>query len=427
MIIKAPEKRDIIRLCFILYCLLLSCNLLKEILILYNNHFYYKTNFLHWGFADLLINYDAGFIRRGIIGEMLQFLHNSTGADLGIMIHTLEIASTIALIVLVFALFVRKKLSLLILPTVCVLGSMSIYSIPAFRRDALMLLTIFSALYFYCKYNNGHRIAYYILFLTSSIFVILMQEASFFCFVPFIFLHKYLSFDSKGGKRKFINSIIFLLPTIIAMGAVCLFKGDTETANVIWASWQPAFVEYYGTQLPMSEAVDALTWETLPTMDYHFTTNYRGRVYRHIPKLFAWIAIYLSTFYLCANVNKVRLCKYEDKQDNYTFLTSVLILQFMSLLPMFTVLSCDLGRIVLYWTVTSFFIYALFSEITIPVITSLSNKINSLFNNGILSSKYLYLFLSLTIICPLVAFPIPDALRTSVIGNIYYLVQHYIL
>lgn len=420
------KSTSLIKTGFILYCIILSVQLITKNASTFNNTIVYEHYFTGWNYADWLINYESGFVRRGMLGEVILSLYEVTGVDVALMIHIIVIITTLLLITTVIYIFYKKKLSMFILPTIVMLGSFVINDINSFRRDALMLLLIFIILYIYKRYTDCRNAAYYILFSVLGIATLLMHEGSFFCFVPFLLLHR--CFSKKNNVFGSItNSLAFVLPLIITMGVVCLFKGDTETANAIWASWQPAFVEYYGTQLPMSEAVNALTWETLPTMDYHFTTNYRGRVYRYIPKLFAWIAIYLSTFYLCANVNSVKMFCYEDKKTNYTSLTSILIIQFISLLPMFTVLSCDLGRIILYWTLTSFFIFFFFGneeeKYSPRCLTKLSCKIGNLFNTKILSNRLFYIFATITIICPLVFFPFPEALYTSVIGNLYKIAQ----
>ena len=104
-----------------------------------------------------------------------------------------------------------------------------------------------------------------------------------------------------------------------------------------------------------------------------------------------------------------------------------MLVTFISLLPMFTVLSCDLRRVIIYWTITSFFIYALLED-TIPAKTTLvsyyAEKINRFFENSkILNSKLFYVIVALTIICPFAAFPMPKAIFTSAIGNIYTLIE----
>ena len=46
--------------------------------------FYFSTKFMvnNWGYADALINYSEGFIRRGLLGEILLFVYKLTEIEL---------------------------------------------------------------------------------------------------------------------------------------------------------------------------------------------------------------------------------------------------------------------------------------------------------------------------------------------------------
>lgn len=412
-----------LKIAFIAYSTILICQLLLKFTFQFNN---YLANFEHWNFADWLINYENGFVRRGIGGQILLCLYNQFGMDIGLTLHIISLLSTFALIALVITIFIKKKLSLLILPTAIMLGTFAINDITSFRRDQLMLLIIFLVLYLYKKYTTSNATIHYLLFCVTGILVILIHEASFFCFVPFIFIHQ----CSKLKIKNILKSALFLLPLVVAMGICCLFKGDAATADAIWESWQPYFINTYGEPLPMSEAVNALTWETIQAVKHHLRMNYL--IY---PRIFGWVLTFMGTFYLCANVNRVNLFSYEKKDANSTSFTSILIFQFISLLPMFTVLSCDLGRITIYWTITSFFIYALFDyPINIPLLTKTSAWFNNLFDSKLLSNRYLYIFIVLILFCPLVWFIVPDAYDSTIIGNThrfielgYKLLQYHIL
>ena len=385
---------------------MLVCQMLLKFVISFND---YQFQFEHWGFADWLINFEGGFVRRGILGQAILCMYKWFSIDVGQTLHIISLLSTLALIALVTALFIRRKLSVFILPTAIMLGTFAINNIITFRRDQLMLLILFLIFYFYKKYVTGNnKVINYLLFSITGIFVILVHEASFFCFVPFIFIHQ----CGKLQMKNMLRSALFLLPVIAAMGVCCIFKGDATTANAIWESWQPYFIETYGERLPLGDAVNALAWETVPTAHYHLGANYS------FPRFFGWVITFVSTFYLCANVNRVKLFSYEKEETNSVSLTSILLVQFVSLLPMFTVLSCDLGRITLYWTVTSFFIYALFGDtMEIPLLTSLSKRINNVFNTTWLSSKRLYVFMIITVGCPLIFYKTNDAFYSTTIGN----------
>lgn len=401
------KNTKILKYSFIAYSIMLICQLLLKFVAYFND---YQANFEHWAYADWLINFEGGFVRRGILGQVILCMYRWFSIDIGQTLHIVSLLTTLALIALVIALFIRKKLSVLILPTVIMLGTFAINNIASFRRDQLMLLILFFIFYFYKNCITGNnKILNYLLFSIIGIFVILVHEASFFCFVPFIFIHQCGKLHIKNA----LKSALFLLPVIAAMGVCCIFKGDAATADAIWESYQPYFIETYGNKLPMSEAVNALTWETVPTMNDHLWLNYR------YPCFIGWIIAFVTTFYLCANVNRVKLFSYEKKEANSVSLTSILLVQFISLLPMFTVLSCDLGRITIYWTFTSFFIYALFGDtMEIPLLTGLSKRINNVFNTTWLSSKRLYVFMIITVGCPLIFYTANQAYNTTTIGNI---------
>lgn len=401
------KNTKILKYGFIAYCIMLVCQMLLKFALSFND---YLWQFEHWGFADWLINFEGGFVRRGILGQAIFCMYKWFSIDIGQTLHIISLLSTLALIALVITIFIRKKLSVLILPTAIMLGTFAINDIVNFRRDQLMLLIIFLVFYLYKKCTTSNKKAiYYLLFSITGIFVILVHEASFFCFVPFIFIHQCGKLHIKNA----LKSVLFLLPVIAAMGVCCIFKGDVAAADTIWESYQPYFIETYGNKLPMSEAVNALTWETIPTMSDHLWKSYR------FPCFIGWIIAFVTTFYLCANVNRVKLFSYEKEEANSVSLTSILLVQFVSLLPMFTVLSCDLGRITIYWTFTSFFIYALFGDtMEIPLLTSLSKRINNVFNTTWLSSKRLYVFMIITVGCPLIFYTANQAYNTTTIGNI---------
>ena len=116
---------------FIAYCTLLICQVLLKFSHRFND---YQTLFEHWGFADWLINYESGFVRRGIGGQILLCLYNQFGMDIGLTLHIISLLSTFALIALIITIFIKKKLSLLILPTAIMLGTFAINDITSFRR-----------------------------------------------------------------------------------------------------------------------------------------------------------------------------------------------------------------------------------------------------------------------------------------------------
>ena len=127
---------------------MLVCQMLLKFVISFND---YQFQFEHWGFADWLINFEGGFVRRGILGQAILCMYKWFSIDVGQTLHIISLLSTLALIALVTALFIRRKLSVFILPTAIMLGTFAINNIITFRRDQLMLLILFLIFYFYKK------------------------------------------------------------------------------------------------------------------------------------------------------------------------------------------------------------------------------------------------------------------------------------
>lgn len=418
---------------FILYSVIITIQYLLDAISDNFNKAGIIANISTFGYSDWFINFQAGFVRRGIIGELLLLLYNNFNIDVSHAIMAIVITSTTALILCMIYMFRKKGLSLYLLPSILFFGGFAINGLIIYRRDALMMLIIFGALYFYKHYMTLFRqksvicvkgITAYLMFSILSILVILSHEASFFCFIPFVMFDYFMN-----GKSNFIcrtaKAIFFVMPAIVTMALACIFKGNEETANAIWNSYTPYFIEKFGYTLPIGAAVNALSWDTTSTFVWHFMSNYTFRT-DGITRIIYWAIIYASSFYLMANVNKIRVTKQDYERIDNNWLITILLIQFISLLPMFTVLSCDLGRIIIYWSISSFGIFSIIDKSRYPILSKFSNRIENLFNNNILlSKKWFYIIISLVIIAPFAFFPtFEESFLTSVIGNLIYVTEN---
>ncbi len=410
----------VIRFLFLLYSIYIIIRLvfictIKQCFIIYDNRFHLER----FNLSDWLINYSDGFVRRGLWGEIILYLYNTFNIDIAQSIIWITIISTTALILFTIYFFKKKGLSFFLLPNVILLGSFAMNNILCHRRDALMLLLIFLALYFYKRWieERGRRLIYYILLSLTGIFVILTHEASFFCFVPFITFDYFIRNKNRLLVQRVTSTVFFILPMLFTMGCACIFKGNEEVANNIWNSYAPYFQERFGEMLPMGEGVNALAWGTEDTIKFHLSTNFLAPMplLNGVPTIFAWCIIFFFAFYLMVNVNKVKLFNYERTEIENVHLATILLIQFVSLLPMFTVLSCDLGRIFTYWSLTSFVIFGLFQSKRYPLFSYCGNKLFTLYHQMRIQSKWFYIIISLIICVPFIGFA--DPLSTSILGG----------
>lgn len=391
-----------------------------------------------YGISDWLINYEGGFVRRGFIGQILFFLYQIHPYDVSLAVVIITYISILILIGTMIYLFYKNKVSLALLPSVMLLGGFFMIKGTFYRRDALMLLMILLTLYIYRKTLTtvSHKWIMIILLYIIGIATILTHETSFFCFVPFIFTHHYITCKGSVTNRCF-KSGCFIIPFILAVGIVGIFNGNEVIANDIWDSWSDFFINKYGETPLMGIGISAFCYDSTFLFKHHFSLNYIMPIYwdipyfsqlgLNIPRYFAWIVIYATIYYLCSNPNKIEIPRYNDASDKKYLshnLPAILLLQFIALIPMFTILSCDLRRVVMYWIISSFFICFQLNElkqpIHIPLISRISNNITQVFKqNKILNSKIFYLVCLLCIGIPAFHFKMRDCLlSTEIVGAI---------
>lgn len=100
---------------------------------------------------------------------------------------------------------------------------------------------------------------------------------------------------------------------------------------------------------------------------------------------------------------------------NHTMMSDIALVQFVALLPMYTVLSCDWGRTLPYLVISSVFFYHLFKQ-EAPLFSRRLNCISSrlqaiISGNRILTLPAIYILLVLLI--PIPRYHIPfDSLNT---------------
>ena len=92
-------------------------------------------------------------------------------------------------------------------------------------------------------------------------------------------------------------------------------------------------------------------------VDFHITKNFLtpsfgiyGIITRPIVMILCLIVI-PNILFIKQNISAKEVC------DSTKYFTGIFVLQLISLLPMFTILSCDMSRIFSYWTVTTILVF----------------------------------------------------------------------
>ena len=164
--------------------------ILTSLIFQVSKFYSFYTEYSAWQYVDWLINYQGGFVRRGLIGEFLFQIHNMINIDLDILIFSF--VSFLYLMVSFFLIKTIKYLENSQLNTLIFL-SPGFFLYPIMnsevigRKDILFLLVIAFFVFFEKRLNNRNLFVLLILLVFFSIsltfdFFILCTLLIFFVF-----------------------------------------------------------------------------------------------------------------------------------------------------------------------------------------------------------------------------------------------------
>lgn len=384
---------------FLFFLIAFCVNISGDFMNLFHPHYGYRN----WEISEWLINYEGGFVRRGILGQLLLALEQVHIYDVRVAIRLLYALSSILMLFILYRVFRAERWSPLLLLTGLCVG----YTLFNFwgRKDFLMLALTYAIFLCYRSAitQPSKRMASWALLYVLSALQLLIHEASFFFTFPILMLYSYGRFRASNLTRTHsaVRSLLQFLPTLIVMAMVCLFKGDKGVADAIWASWGEVFAAYPASEsvAQVGASVEALGWDAASSFARHFYNAYIGYSNPSLWRLPLALLVMLSAFYLLTRIDSVAMGKSRPHPVDHTLLSNVAIVQFISLIPMFTVLSCDWGRTLPYWIISSLFFYHVFHHEAIPfpsVLTRISRAAQGFIGgNKLLRSPYTYLLLVL--------------------------------
>ncbi len=345
-IIRNDQKQIILDIAFVLFLL----SLLRHFIVSFFSTFEYES----WQISEFLINYQDGFVRRGLSGELLYFIVQNFDLDVLWTIKIICLASVSLVSLFFFKAFLKKGFSLYILP-LCFFLSAGILSDYWIRKDYLLFCFFIPVIWLYGK-THLSILSKTLLINLLGIFIILCHEVFVFFSVPILFLLFLNQYKDKGYLVSVLLSLASLAPIIFVFLITVLFHGNEETAQVIWNSWLPYFNHETSE---IGKSVKALGWTSSYAMKYHFLRNFFS-VDHNIWSFWVWPIIYSVIYYISTNVLLVfRRNEKSFTNNDKTILSSILIFQFICLLPVLLVLSIDYIRINFYWIASSFTIFLL--------------------------------------------------------------------
>ena len=339
--------------------------------------------YVNCGVSDWLINYQAGFVRRGLPGQVLYMIYQAHPFNVPQAVLAIVAVSSVLLVALMVRIFIKKGWSAAILPLGCCF--FFIFLSTSQRKDSLLLLLTYCIFVTYKRYLHSRGLGTWLIFFALSTIMLLSHEASFFFCFPILAVYAYrynvshsdaTTIADTSMKARLTKTLMPMAPVAVVMGAVCLCKGNMPTAVAIWHSWSDAFAQfpdgihdYAYTMANIGDNVEALSWKLLSAARLHLTVNLFG---------------------VLAHLNTVRIGKYKMANDTTREISNTLLLQLVFMLPMFTILSCDYGRTIPYWVLSTLMAVACFGRLDIAALDRLTERIQSKLQHPALKSTWVY-------------------------------------
>lgn len=297
---------------------------------------YYDLN--GFQFTEWLIDYEGGFVRRGLAGELLHAFCGVTGLWPPAVIVAVCVVCWLGVVLFFFREFHRKGCCWWLLFSPFFLG----YTNDIIRKDYLsylLIIGIFTLLR--AGTEKGRRLLGATMLAVLGVFV---HEAFIFYGCPLLLLALW---RGKGNTaiRALCASLIFG-----SFALICLCKGDAAVAESVARSWDPLLGAGH-VRADVPNSINALDWDALTTMRTHMGLNlgasehYIGVFYQ--PLLLAGWFVLMSGFLRAFPLRWGR----EGRQRH---LSALLLLSVLCLAPMFFGLSCDMIRLYQYATLSSF-------------------------------------------------------------------------
>ena len=186
----------------------------------------FYIEYSEWQYTDWLINYQGGFIRRGLIGEILFKIYYTFNIDLNILV-----LITVSSLILFISFLLVKTIHHISNNYLNILTFLS----PGFflyplmnsevvgRKDILMI----SAIGFFCFFGNRMKKNFLLIILIFLLFLTSLSHTAFLFYSPYLIFIYYLIVKKKNFYISSLEKIILLL-TLISMFSLIFFNQGSQ-------------------------------------------------------------------------------------------------------------------------------------------------------------------------------------------------------
>lgn len=323
--------------------ILLTSLLLLAILVRSSILFLHQSS-TSYGLTEWLINYEGGFTRRGLLGQLLFYFHKNFFIKINYIILFLCIFFYLW-IVYYFTIKLKNTYPILFLLSPILLG-MPILTDFFIRKDILGLIFLI-ILITICK-SNLKSLKFFITINIFYIIFILINET--ILFYSFLIIFLFILERNRINKNYLFNSIYsfaILSPSLILFLILIFLNSNFDGSNEIHNSWQNLWI-FISPQ-------DCCNYEiggeilALENEKINFF-NFSNFVYKYPLKFLVWIFSIFICFLFVVNFLK------EKEKENKIYVFQILILQLINLFPLFF-FAGDWGRWIFFWISSTLIAY----------------------------------------------------------------------
>ena len=311
-----------------------------------------------WQVTEILINYEGGFVRRGLIGQLIYMLNNTFGIEPLFAAYFFSIASALLFFYLIFKDTIKRGYSILLLPTTMFLSSQFVSG--HWVRKDFFIMIIFYLIVRLLRSKSVWKFLYINILLIIGA---LSHEVILFISAPIIFIS--ILSDTIVNKQPNLATvakttgkcILYFIPSLIAAFLVLHYKGDLQCATEIWASWSELGV----LSGNMSGAIAAIGWEPEKAIAVGTEVWSTVRCGVYYPIMWSLLSILAFIYFVWAYRFKPEILGYKAEND-YPIVESsyIIIFQFFAMVPLLLVFA-DTSR-AFFYVVMSAYIIRLYDE-----------------------------------------------------------------
>lgn len=265
--------------------------------------------------SNSLINYSAGFVRRGISGEIIKFISQNTNIGVLNLLKITNVFLFFLIVLYFFREFIKKNISLffILLPyTLFYLFKEQSVNLKDLISLVIFILINKMLIYGQKKIFRYNRFYQYFVINILAIIGVLNHEMFFFLFLPSVIL-MYCCLDSDFSLKNIGFQLLLFFPVIIAFLITSLYIGSPEQSQIIFND----IARITHSESVTNQFTSKIEFFLIPMFKTFSNGFSRGVIY---------LVFFIFIIYLLSNFDKILFSFRDDNDKKIKTLDSTLLL-----------------------------------------------------------------------------------------------------